>query len=108
VKTLVRRCRGPVIIVFLALLLATSLQRRLAELDFDWSTVARIEKDDVEGDEIINRLTFIDDVAAPEPPLVADVACADVVPLSRSAVALLVVDRLDSRGPPPAFSSFVV
>src|SRR6266404_7598504 len=49
-----------------ALVFLAFAERRLAELDFDSTGVVRIENNDKpDGDEIINRLVFVDDAKEP-------------------------------------------
>jgi hypothetical protein len=64
--TLSRRQQMLFAILFIVLVLLTFTQRRLAELDFDSTGVVRIENNEKpDGDEIFNRLVFVDDTAAP-------------------------------------------
>ena len=104
-KKVIVRNRKPWVVLFLTLLLSTALERRLAELDFNWTAVVRIENDEEPaGDEIINRLVLIDDMAAPALPVVSEANFAEIAQRAACARSLLLVHRSDSRGP-PAFAS---
>src|SRR2546425_10949544 len=68
-RATVRRQQTPFAILLFALLLLTALERRLAEIDFNSTGVVRVENGEkVDGDEIFNRLVYVDDLAAPQAP----------------------------------------
>src|SRR2546425_1073081 len=87
VEAKIRRYRRPFIHLFLALLLATAAERRLAELQFDWSRAERIENDEKpDGDEIVNRLVFVDGRVFPTVPIVVGASVPIVVLASVAGV----------------------
>ena len=87
VEAKMRRYRRPFIHLFLALLLATAAERRLAELQFDWSRAERIENDEKpDGDEIVNRLVFVDGRVFPTVPIVVGASVPIVVLASVAGV----------------------
>src|SRR5256886_10033067 len=66
-RATVRRQQTPFAILLFALLLLTALERRLAEIDFNSTGVVRVENGEkVDGDEIFNRLVYVDDLATPQ------------------------------------------
>src|SRR2546430_5203748 len=78
-RATVRRQQTPFAILLFALLLLTALERRLAEIDFNSTGVVRVENGEkVDGDEIFNRLVYVDDLAAPQAPAAGEVCHADV------------------------------
>ena len=92
-----------------ALVLLTSAERRLAYLDFNTVPAAdlRFENNDKpDGDEIINRLIFVDDAKEPIALAVGEV-CQPVVPAASCALSLIVVRLSESRAPPFALSPLV-
>lgn len=95
-----------------ALVLLTSAERRLAYLDFNTAATVpaadvRIENNDKpDGDEIINRLIFVDDAKEPIALTVGEV-CHASVPAASCAPPLIVVRLSESRAPPLAALSLV-
>jgi len=103
-----RRQQTPFRILFFVLLLITSAERRLSELDFDRSGVERIENNEKpDGDEIANRLVFVDNTAAPRAPAIRDDDRAVVALLDPHPRALVAV-RLSEPRAPPSFPQFCV
>ena len=101
VNTLSRRQQMPFAILFVVLVLLTFSQRRLAELDFDSTGIVRIENDEKpEGDEIFNRLVFIDDTTAPRAPQAGEACHAGLVPLEACSLALVTLRLSEPRAPP--------
>jgi hypothetical protein len=96
-----RRRETPLTVLFCGLLLLTFAERRLAELDFDSTGVVRIENNDKpDGDEIFNRLIFVDDTAEPRTPALDDASHAALVSLESCPLALVNVRLSESRAPP--------
>src|SRR5206468_13099189 len=103
-----RRQRTPLTILFCGLLLLTFAEHRLAELDFDSTGVARIENNDKpDGDEIFNRLIFVDDRAEPIAPAVGDACHAALIPIESCPLALIIVRLSEPRAPPYSLPSHV-
>jgi len=103
-----RRQQTPFRILFFVLLLVTSAERRLSELDFDRTGVERIENNEKpDGDEIANRLVYVDDTAAPLAPAIRDKHRA-VFPLLEPHPRALVTVRLSEPRAPPSFPPFCV
>ena len=96
------------VLLLLGLVLLASAERRFADLDFETTAGTRIENNDrADGDEIINRLVFVDDAKEPIAPAVADVCHTAVIPVDSEAASLVVVRLAESRAPPsvPALSA---
>jgi hypothetical protein len=107
-RATVRRQQTPSAILLFALLLLTALERRLAEIDFNSTGVVRVENGDkVDGDEIFNRLVYVDDLAAPQAPTAGEVCHADVALLEPRPLSLVTVRLSEPRGPPLALSSSI-
>ena len=83
------------------LVLLASTERRLADLDFNAGGGVRIENNDKpDGDEIINRLVFVDNSTEPIAPKAGDLGQAVLIP-AESRIASLATTRLsESRAPP--------
>ena len=108
VDTTSRRRRVPFAILFLVLVLLTFAQRRLAELDFDSTGVVRIENNDkLDGDEIFNRLVFVDDTTAPRVPAAGKVCHAGLISLEACSLGLVTLRPSEPRAPPYALPSCV-
>jgi hypothetical protein len=108
VNTLSRRQQIPFAILFLVLVLLTFAQRRLAELDFDSTGVVRIENNDkLDGDEIFNRLVFVDDTVAPRAPAAGEDCNARFVSLEACSLALVTIRPSEPRAPPSSLPSCV-
>lgn len=106
VDTLSRRQQRQFAILFIALVLLTFSQRRLAELDFDSTRVLRIENNEKpDGDEIFNRLIFVDDTAEPRAAAVGDACHAALISLESCPLALVIVRLSESRAPPHSLPS---
>jgi len=90
-------------VLFCALVLLTFAERRLAEMDFDSTGVVRIENNEKpDGDEIFNRLVFIDDTTEPRAPVVGEACHAALIPLESCPRALITARLSESRAPPLA------
>ena len=103
-----RRHRVHLAVLLCGLVLLTHAERRLAELDFDSTGVERIENNDKpDGDEIFNRLTFVDDKTEPIAPAVGEASHAAVVSLESGPLGLVSVRLSESRAPPHSLPSHV-
>jgi hypothetical protein len=103
-----RRQQIPFAILFLVLVLLTFAQRRLAELDFDSTGIVRLENNDkLEGDEIFNRLVFVDDTVAPRAPAAGEACHARCVSLDACSLALVTIRPSEPRAPPFSLPSCV-
>jgi hypothetical protein len=88
--------------------LLTFAERRLAYLDFNSDGRVRIENNEKpEGDEIINRLIFVDDAAECIVPAVGDACHAAPIPVESCTRSLITVRLSESRAPPLVLSSHV-
>jgi len=88
--------------------LLTFAERRLAYLDFNSDRGVRIENNDKpEGDEIINRLIFVDDAAGFIVPTVGDACHAAPIPAESCPRSLITVRLSESRAPPLLLRSHV-
>lgn len=97
---LLRRWRVPAVLGLALLVCAVLAQRRLAELDFEQVAEVLLENDEaIDGDEVFNKLTFVDDVRA---SVAAARGPAGVVVSAPSGerVRLPIRTRPDSRAPP--------
>jgi len=96
-----RRQRIRLAILLCALVLLTSAERRLAYLDFNSAGGVRIENNEKpDGDEIINRLIFVDDAAEFIVPAVGDACHAAPIPVESCTRSLIAVRLSESRAPP--------
>jgi hypothetical protein len=96
-----RRQRAYLAMLLCGLILLATAERRLAYLDFDWNSSVRLENNDKpDGDEIINRLVFIDNATEPAAPEAGDAVHAAPVPLDSCPLALITVRLSESRAPP--------
>jgi len=103
-----RRQQLPFTILFCGLLLLTSAERRLAELEFDASGVERIENNEKpDGDEIFNRLIFVDDTAETKAPAAGDACYTTLIPLESCSLAFATVRLSEPRAPPYTLPSCV-
>jgi len=103
-----RRQRTPLTILFCGLLLLTFAEHRLAELDFDSTGVARIENNEKpDGDEIFNRLIFVDDTAETKAPAAGDACYTTLIPLESCSLAFATVRLSEPRAPPYTLPSCV-
>jgi hypothetical protein len=103
-----RHWQTPLTLLFCGLVLLAHAERRMAELDFDSTGVVRIENNDKpDGDEIFNRLTFVDDKTEPIAPAVGDASHAAVVSLESGPLGLVSVRLSESRAPPHSLPSHV-
>ena len=102
-----RRLLAPLAVLLCGLVLLSSAERRVAYLDFQSDGKVRLENNDrPDGDEIIQRLVFVDDATQPIVPIVG--GCEVALILVDSSPRSLVVVRLsDTRAPPVAGSSLV-
>jgi hypothetical protein len=88
-------------VLLLGLVLLATAERRLAYLDFDAPRDVRLENNDKpDGDEIINRLVFLDTSTGPIGPSVGEVYIATVVLDESNGPSLVVVRLSESRAPP--------
>ena len=104
------RCsqRVPFAVLLCALVLLTFAERRLAYLDFNSDGGVRLENNDKpEGDEIINRLIFVDDAAEFIVPGVGEACHAAPSPVESCARSLITVRLSESRAPPLVVPSHV-
>ncbi len=102
-----RRQRTPLTILFCGLLLLTFAEHRLAELDFDSTGVARIENNEKpDGDEIFNRLIFVDDTAEAKAPEAGDACHAALISLESCSLAFGTVRLSEPRAPPHSLPSY--
>src|SRR5437870_6058059 len=103
-----RRHRVHLAVLLGGLVLLTFAERRLAELDFDSTGVVRIENNEKpDGDEIFNRLIFVDDTAEAETPAAGDACYATLIPLESCSLAFAIVRLSEPRAPPHALPSCV-
>src|SRR3989449_9246271 len=101
-----RRQQMPFAILFIVLVLLMFTQRRLAELDFDSTGVVRIENNDKpDGDEIFNRLIFIDDTAEAKAPTAGDACHTALISLESCFLDFATVRLSEPRAPPHSLSS---
>jgi hypothetical protein len=88
------------------LLLLTFAEHRLAELNFDSTGVARIENSEKpDGDEIFNRLIFVDDTAEAKAPAAGDACHAALISLESCSLAFATVRLSEPRAPPHSLPS---
>ena len=103
-----RRHRVHLAVLLGGLVLLTFAERRLAELDFDSTGVVRIENNDKpDGDEIINRLVFVDETTEPIAPAAGDAGHAALIPIESCPLALITVRLSEPRAPPYSLPSHV-
>ena len=96
-----RRRRAYLAMLLCGLILLATAERRLAYLDFNSNSSARLENNDkLDGDEIINRLVFVDDATAPAAPDAGDAVHAAPLRLDSCPLALNTVQLSESRAPP--------
>ncbi len=102
------RQRVPVAVLLCALVLLASAERRLAYLDFNSDGGVQISNNEKpDGDEILNRLVFIDDTTEAVAPKVGDACHAAVIPVDSCARSLTTVRLSESRAPPLVLPSTV-
>jgi hypothetical protein len=103
-----RRQQVPFAVLLCVLVLLTFAERRLAYLDFHSDGGVRIENNEKpDGDEIINRLIFVDDAAEFIVPAVGDACHAASIPVESCTRSLITVRLSESRAPPLVLSSHV-
>ena len=91
----------PFAVLLCGLVLLTFAERRLAYLDFNSDGEVRIENNEKpDGDEIINRLIFVDDAAELIVPAVGDACHAAPIPVESCTRSLIAVRLSESRAPP--------
>jgi hypothetical protein len=96
-----RRHRVHLAVLLGVLVLLASAERRLAYLDFDSATGERFENNEKpDGNEIINRLVFVDDATEPVVPTIDDACHAAFIPADSNLVPLITVRLSESRAPP--------
>jgi hypothetical protein len=101
-----RRQRVQLAVLLGALVLLASAERRLAYLDFNSATDVRIENNDkADGDEVINRLIFVDDAAEPIAPMVGEPCHAAPIAVESCTRSLITVRLSESRAPPLVLAS---
>jgi hypothetical protein len=94
------------VVLLCLLVLLASAERRLAYMDFDADGHVRLENNEKpDGNEIINRLVFVDDAKEPIAPNAGDVCRAAVAPANSCARSLFVPELSESRAPPLALQS---
>jgi hypothetical protein len=107
-RATVRRQETPFAMLLFALLLLTALERRLAEIDFNSTGIVRVENGEkVDGDEIFNRLVYVDDLATPQAPAAGEVGHADIASLEPRPLSLVTVRLSEPRAPPLDLSSSI-
>ena len=95
-------------VLFGVLVLLATAERRIAYLDFDSAGDVRIENNEKpDGDEIINRLIFVDDAAEPIAPTIGDACHAAFITVEPCARSLTTVRLSESRAPPLVLPSHV-
>ena len=95
-------------VLLCTLVLLASAERRLAYLDFNSATDVRIENNDKpDGDEVINRLIFVDDAAEPIAPTVGEACDAAPIAVESCTRSLITVRLSESRAPPLVLPSSV-
>src|SRR5437899_2108345 len=98
-----RRRRLHLAVLLCGLVLLAFAERRLAYLDFNSAAGVRIENNEKpDGDEIINRLVFVDDTVEPLAPKVGDACHAALIPVASCPRSLISVRLSESRAPPLA------
>jgi|SRR5690349_16114972 hypothetical protein len=104
-----RRCQQVLLAVLLcALVLLTFAERRFAYLDFNSDGAVRIENNErPDGDEIIDRLVFVDDAAEFIVPTAGDACHAAPIPVESCTRSLITVRLSESRAPPLLLRSHV-
>src|SRR5262249_17491489 len=86
-----RRLRTPVAWVFVLLVLAVFVERRMAESDFDDDNGVVVQNDEaVEGEEILTKLLVANDVTVPIAPEATALDGERPVLLAPTALSLLV------------------
>jgi hypothetical protein len=96
-----RRHRVHLAILLLGLVLLATAERRLAYLDFNSDPGARFENNDKpDGDEIINRLVFVDTAVELRAPEAGEACHAAPLPSNARPLALIAVRLSESRAPP--------
>ncbi|PYM93169.1 MAG: hypothetical protein DME04_12560 [Candidatus Rokuibacteriota bacterium] len=84
-----------------SLLLLAAAERRLAELDFGNFGTLRVENNEkLDGDEIFNRLVYVDDTAEPQAPAPGAATCARPGSLESCLLALVATHLAEPRAPP--------
>jgi len=94
--------RATFVFLFVLLLCVSVAEHRLAEFDIEeWDPDVAVENDDgFDADEICGKLTLVDDVPRPVPPLIHEAIDYDVPFLKVAPRGRLVIDRSDPRAPP--------
>jgi len=101
-----RRPCAPIVWLFVFLVLAVFVERRVAESDFDDDAGVVMQNDEaVEGEEILNKLLIANDVVIPIVPEIARLDGERAVQLAATALSLLAVRGLESRAPPALSAS---
>jgi hypothetical protein len=96
-----RRTCAPMVWIFVLLVLAVFVERRVAESDFDDDAGVVLQNDEaVEGEEILNKLLIANDVVIPIAPKATALEGERPVLLGVTALSLLAVRGLESRAPP--------
>src|SRR5262249_38454625 len=103
-----RRRRVHLAVLLCGLTLLAMTERRLAYEDFSSDRSVRLENNDKpDGEEILNRLVFFDDAAAPAAPRPRGAVHAASIPLDSCPPALITVRLSESRAPPFSLLSHV-
>src|SRR5437660_12221442 len=98
-----RRRRLHLAVLLCGLVLLASAERRLAYLDFNSAADVRIENSEKpDGDEIINRLIFVDDAAEPIAPTIGHACHAAFLTVEPCPRSLTTVRLPESPAPPHA------
>src|SRR5215470_3255454 len=96
-----RQRRVHLAVVLCGLVLLTTVERRLAYLDFTSEQASRFENNDrPDGNEIIDRLIFVDTAVEPRAPEAGEACHAAPLPSNARPLALTTVRLSESRAPP--------
>jgi len=96
-----RRHRLHLAVLLCGLVLLAFAERRIAYLDFNSAADVRIENNEKpDGDEIINRLVFVEDATEPVAPTIGDAGHTALIPIDSCPHALITVRLSESRAPP--------
>src|SRR6266478_9080673 len=103
-----RRHRLHLAVLLCGLVLLAFAERRIAYLDFNSAADVRIENNEKpDGDEIINRLVFVEDATEPVAPTIGEACHAAFITVDSCPRSLTTVRLSESRAPPLARPSHV-
>ena len=96
-----RRTCAPMAWIFVCLVLAVVVERRVADSDLDDDAGVVVQNDEaVEGEEILAKLLVANDVVIPIAPVAVRLEGERPILLVATGLSLLVVRGLESRAPP--------